>query len=73
VLLALAGPDRTLHVPDSTQDGYGHLAAVTCTTTVPHSTAADVRVACSPNNPSGEVVSPEVVAHLCRRTRPARS
>ncbi len=66
ILLAFTGPGRTVHVPEPTWGGYRHLAAITGTTTVPHGTAADVLVVCSPNNPTGEVVSLEVVAHLCQ-------
>lgn len=70
VLLAFGGPGRTVHAPEPTWSGYRHLAAITGTATVPHGTAADVLVVCSPNNPTGEVVSLEVVAHLCQ-THPA--
>jgi len=66
VLLAFAGSGRTVHIPEPTWGGYRHLAAITGTTTVPHGTAADVLVLCSPNNPTGEVIPPPVVAHLCQ-------
>jgi len=65
VLLAFAGPGRSLRVWEPTWAGYRHLAALTGTQmTSDH--VADVQAVCSPNNPTGEPTPPRAVARRCQ-------
>ncbi|HEV8653828.1 MAG TPA: aminotransferase class I/II-fold pyridoxal phosphate-dependent enzyme [Actinomycetes bacterium] len=65
VLLAFAGPGRSVGIREPTWGGYRHLAALTGSRVTGDRTA-EVLVVCSPNNPTGEPTPLAVVAQRCQ-------